>query len=168
MPVAVLTSVLVQVPVYVNVLTGVSVKVFAAVFVLVTVYVYVGVFTGVLVNVFEGVLVKVYVGVRETVGEFVGVIAMLVRSWTLSTSMSSAPFALLAHCSATIAFWVKVDAVPYPRWLKEAALIGTVTFVHAAGAVNETPKLSPSVIDGCVNWNQYVPPFPFTQNSTAV
>jgi hypothetical protein len=32
--------------------------------------------------------------------------------------------------------------------------MGTVTFVHAAGAVKDTPKLSPSVIDGCVNWNQ--------------
>jgi hypothetical protein len=34
---------------------------------------------------------------------------------TLSISISSAPLALLCHCSAAMAFFVKVEAAPKPR-----------------------------------------------------
>jgi hypothetical protein len=53
-----------------------------------------------------------------------------------------------------MAFFVNVEAVPKPRWASEAASIGTVTFVHVPEAVKATPKLSPSVMVGWVNWNQ--------------
>jgi hypothetical protein len=63
--------------------------------------------------------------------------------------MSSAPFALLDHCSAVMAFFVNVEAAPKPLCPSDPAFMGTVTFVQTPlGAVNVTPNWSPSVIDG--------------------
>jgi hypothetical protein len=61
-----------------------------------------------------------------------------------------------------MAFFVKVEAVPNPLCASCVPSMGTVTSVHDDGAVKDTPKLSPSVIEGWTNWNQYVPPLPFT------
>jgi len=158
--VAVFTGVLVRVNV--NVLTGLFVGVFTGVFVRVNVAVIKGVLVTVRVNVGIAVLVYVNVvpGVRDCVK--VGDMATDVNKTTLSISMSSAPLALLDHCSAVMAFFVNVEAAPKPRCASDTAFMGTVTSVHAAGAVKETPNWSPSVIDGCTNWNQYDPPLPLT------
>jgi hypothetical protein len=165
--------------VFVNVSVGVDVLVRVNVFVggicvLVNVDVFVGVADGVtgvfvFVKVFVGVLVSVLVNVLVggicvfvKVGVSVGVIGLVLRKLTLSISISSAPLALLAHCSALTTFFVKVDAAPNPRCARDVVFIGTVTFVHVEGAVKVTPKQSPSVMDGWVSWNQYEPPLPFT------
>lgn len=126
---AVLAGVMVRVCVYVIVFSGVFVRV----------YVYVAVFTGVFV------LVRVYVGVGTlTVGVLdgvrVGVMTTDVKNATLSTCISSAPLPLLVHCRATTAFSAKGPvSEPKPLFPSEAWSIGTVTFVHVAGATNATP-----------------------------
>ena len=59
---------------------------------------------------------------------------------------------MLAHWNIDTWEGEKVWAVPNPRWA--SWLNSTVTGVQAALAVNDTPKLSPSVTAGIAIWNQ--------------
>ena len=128
------TGEFVAVAVRVNVAVG-GTGVFVAVAVLVKVAVG---GTGVLVV----VAVRVAVGNTELVEVLVavlvnvGVFAAVVRNLTSSICMSSAPFELLAHCTAVTAFCVNGCVWPHLVAMAEKSM---VTFVHAAGAVNTAP-----------------------------